>query len=49
MKITIIGAWSSYTPELVEGIINNYKYFNFKELCLIDVELGKKNWTSFLN
>lgn len=37
MKITIIGAGSSYTPELIEGLINNYKYLNFTELCLHDL------------
>lgn len=37
MKITIIGAGSSYTPELIEGLINNYQYLNFKKLCLHDL------------
>ncbi|MGL4951565.1 MAG: hypothetical protein ACRC4L_01120 [Mycoplasma sp.] len=42
MKITIIGAGSSYTPELMEGIINNLQHLPIKELCLHDVELGKE-------
>ena len=42
MKITIIGAGSSYTPELMEGLINNYKYLEFDELCLTDVKFGEK-------
>lgn len=42
MKITIIGAGSSYTPELIEGIINNFNYLKLKTLCLNDVQLGNK-------
>lgn len=37
MKITIIGGGSTYTPELVEGIINNYQSFPVRELCLMDI------------
>ncbi|MGL4947894.1 MAG: hypothetical protein ACRC42_00720 [Mycoplasma sp.] len=42
MKITIIGAGSSYTPELIEGIINNNKHLNLTEVCLHDIELGRE-------
>lgn len=41
MKLTIIGAGSSYTPELIEGIINNQKHLNLTELYMNDVELGR--------
>lgn len=41
MKITIIGAGSSYTPELIEGLINNYQHLKFDQLVLYDVKLGE--------
>lgn len=42
IKIVIIGAGSSYMPELLEGIINN-KVFQTYEIALVDVEAGMKN------
>lgn len=38
MKIAIIGAGSSYTPELIEGLINNLHHLNLKEIWLNDIE-----------
>ena len=40
LKIAVIGGGSSYTPELVEGIITNYHRLPVKELVLIDIEKG---------
>jgi 6-phospho-beta-glucosidase len=37
VKLTIIGGGSTYTPELVEGIIRNYPDFPITELCLMDI------------
>jgi 6-phospho-beta-glucosidase len=37
VKLTIIGGGSTYTPELVEGIIQNYPDFPIAELCLMDI------------
>lgn len=41
MKISIIGGGSSYTPELIEGIINN-KDIDVKEIALCDIKEGKE-------
>lgn len=41
MKITIIGAGSSYTPELIEGIITRYDSLPVSEIALVDIEAGR--------
>ena len=38
LKITIIGAGSTYTPELIEGIINKRKTLPVKKLYLMDID-----------
>ena len=38
IKVVVIGGGSSYTPELMEGIINRYDQFPLKELWLVDIE-----------
>ena len=40
IKIAIIGGGSSYTPELVEGIIQRSEHIPLSELALVDVEAG---------
>ncbi len=40
MKITIIGAGSSYTPELIEGLINRQAALGLIELALVDIDQG---------
>ncbi len=40
-KIAIIGAGSSYTPELIEGIIKRKDVLFIKEIALVDIEMGK--------
>jgi 6-phospho-beta-glucosidase len=42
IKIVTIGGGSSYTPELVEGIIKRYEELPVKELWLVDIEAGKE-------
>ncbi|MCS3431138.1 6-phospho-beta-glucosidase [Klebsiella sp. BIGb0407] len=42
LKIAIIGGGSSYSPELIEGIINRYDQLPVTELALVDVEQGKE-------
>lgn len=42
MKIVIIGAGSSYTPELIEGFIERNKNIKIKHLCLVDIKEGEK-------
>jgi 6-phospho-beta-glucosidase len=42
MKLTVIGGGSSYTPELADGIIKNYKTFPVSELVLVDIEEGRE-------
>lgn len=37
MKLTIIGGGSTYTPELVEGIIQHSAELPITELCLMDI------------
>ena len=38
MKLVIIGAGSSYTPELIHGVIQHYEALPFREVCLMDVD-----------
>lgn len=42
IKIVTIGGGSSYTPELVEGIITRYDELPIRELWLVDIEEGKE-------
>lgn len=42
LKITIIGAGSSYTPELIEGLIKRKDELPIRELWLVDIEDGKE-------
>ncbi|AQS55011.1 6-phospho-beta-glucosidase [Novibacillus thermophilus] len=42
LKIAVIGGGSSYTPELIEGLIEHYHEFPVKDLYLVDVEQGKE-------
>ena len=37
MKLVIIGAGSSYTPELVDGLLRRYEELPVTELCLTDI------------
>ncbi len=38
MKIVVIGGGSSYIPELVQGLIDNYRELPLTELCLMDTD-----------
>lgn len=42
LKLVTIGGGSSYTPELVEGLIHRYKTFPVSEYWLVDIEEGKE-------
>ena len=42
MKLVIIGGGSSYTPELVEGVILHRESLPVKEIVLIDVPEGEQ-------
>lgn len=42
LKIVVIGGGSSYTPEIIEGFINNYHELPIKDLYLVDIEQGKE-------
>ncbi|NRN29643.1 6-phospho-beta-glucosidase [Photorhabdus heterorhabditis] len=42
IKIAVIGGGSSYTPELVEGLIQRYKSIPLSELALVDIDSGKQ-------
>lgn len=42
LKIVVIGAGSSYTPELMEGIIKRQREFPVRELWLVDIEDGRE-------
>jgi len=37
MKLVIFGGGSSYTPELVNGVIESYEMLPFDEVCLADI------------
>lgn len=40
LKIVVIGGGSSYTPELVEGIINKREQLPVSELVFVDISIG---------
>jgi 6-phospho-beta-glucosidase len=42
LKVTVIGGGSSYTPELIEGFINNYATFPVSEIVLLDIPEGNR-------
>ncbi|PSR23983.1 MAG: 6-phospho-beta-glucosidase [Sulfobacillus acidophilus] len=42
LKVAVIGGGSSYTPELVEGIIQRQREFPVKDLYLVDIEDGQE-------
>jgi len=37
MKLVIFGGGSSYTPELIQGVIDNYDTLPFREVALMDI------------
>jgi len=37
MKLVIFGGGSSYTPELVDGLIRNHELLPITEICLTDI------------
>ncbi|MBD2847640.1 6-phospho-beta-glucosidase [Paenibacillus sp. IB182496] len=41
LKLAVIGGGSSYTPELLEGLIKRYADMPVRELWLVDIEAGK--------
>jgi 6-phospho-beta-glucosidase len=43
IKIALIGAGSSYTPELVDGLINCYGSLPLEELALMDINAERLN------
>lgn len=49
LKITIIGAGSTYTPELIEGFIQNRKTLNIEQICLMDIDEYKLKIISHLS
>ncbi|UFT99616.1 6-phospho-beta-glucosidase [Radiobacillus kanasensis] len=42
VKVVIVGGGSSYTPELIEGILNRHSSFPVSEIVLVDIEEGKE-------
>lgn len=42
LKVAIIGGGSSYTPEIIEGLINRFDSFPVTEIVLVDIEEGRK-------
>ncbi|WP_217597479.1 6-phospho-beta-glucosidase [Cohnella sp. GbtcB17] len=40
LKVAVIGGGSSYTPELIEGILRYHDEFPVRELVLADIEAG---------
>ena len=42
LKIAVIGAGSSYTPELIEGLLKRKEELPIEQLWLVDIEEGKE-------
>jgi len=38
MKVTVVGGGSTYTPELVKGLLERVRSFPVRELCLMDID-----------
>ncbi|MCE1252042.1 MAG: 6-phospho-beta-glucosidase [Anaerolineae bacterium] len=41
MKVTVIGGGSTYTPELVKGLLDHVGQFPLRELCLMDIDAAR--------
>lgn len=42
LKLVVVGGGSSYTPEIIEGIIRRHETFPVTEIVLVDIEAGKE-------
>lgn len=42
LKLVVVGGGSSYTPEIIEGIIRRHDTFPVTEIVLVDIEAGKE-------
>ncbi|OLQ88703.1 6-phospho-beta-glucosidase [Vibrio panuliri] len=42
LKLAIIGGGSSYTPELIEGVIKRREFLPVREIHLVDIDAGKE-------
>lgn len=42
LKVVVIGGGSSYTPELIEGLISRHSELPVSELWLVDIEEGRE-------
>ncbi len=49
LKIAVIGAGSSYTPELIEGLIKRQHELPLRELWLVDIEEGREKMNIIAN
>jgi len=38
VKLAVFGGGSSYTPELIQGVIENFELLPFSEVCLMDID-----------
>lgn len=42
MKITVVGGGSTYTPELIDGLVNIEKELKIKKVVLLDIKKGQE-------
>src|SRR5699024_7743038 len=42
LKLVVVGGGSSYTPEIIEGVIQRHDSFPVSEIVLVDIEDGKE-------
>lgn len=42
MKIAVVGGGSTYTPELIDGLVNIEKELNITEVVLLDIKKGEE-------
>lgn len=42
LKVVVVGGGSSYTPEIIEGLIKRNKQFPVSEIVLVDIEAGEE-------
>ncbi len=42
VKVVVVGGGSSYTPEIIEGLLARRDVLPLRELCLVDIPAGKE-------
>jgi 6-phospho-beta-glucosidase len=47
MKLAVIGGGSTYTPELIDGILQRHDRLPISVIHLVDIDLTRYSWIIF--